>query len=47
MPNTCLDRYRSLTFVQVTAFSPEVCKIVGFAYVGSNPTPATARRGHP
>ena len=31
----------ALTFVQVTAFSPEVCKTVGFAYVGSNPTPAT------
>jgi hypothetical protein len=31
----------AVTFAQVSAFSPEVCKTVGFAYVGSNPTPAT------
>ncbi len=29
------------TFMQVTAVSPGVCKTVGLAYVGSNPTPAT------
>jgi len=28
---------------QATALSPGVCKTVGVAYVGSNPTPATSK----
>jgi hypothetical protein len=36
------------TFAQVRGFTPEVCKTVGSAYVGSNPTPATRfRRSEP
>ena len=37
MPKYPLGR----AFAQVRALSPEVCKTVGSAYVGSNPTPAT------
>ena len=32
------------TFTQATAVSPELCKTVGSAYVGSNPTAATSFR---
>jgi len=34
-------------FAQVTTVPPEVCKTVGFAYVGSNPTPATTCVNNP
>jgi hypothetical protein len=45
----CVPRlWLPLIFAQARALQPEVCKTVGSAYVGSNPTPATSfRRSKP
>ena len=41
MSNVCPKKPLAPMSVQVRPFSWTVCKTVGSAYVGSNPTPAT------
>jgi hypothetical protein len=40
VPDACRSRPRAWWHCQVTACSRTVCKTVGSAYLGSNPTPA-------
>jgi hypothetical protein len=35
------ENHSANSFAQVNGMSADICKTVGYAYVGSNPTPAT------